>query len=247
MITEQAAYDSIVWSADVADSDTMLYILEQAPKLKHVKVDRLFVERHGPGIFDNLAELDIKAFYDAKYIEIPEKLEALAKAGCGFHPWMLNCMAGALSNGEIEAPKLDEIDGLKRFADVCLKAGVRPCAVTVLTSKKKDVVEDEFNGRSSVEQVLFYVEELLECGFTDVVCSAEEVAYIRAESRFDELDLNTPGIRRPGSSSDDQARKKSPVGALQAGSDRLVIGRDITRGDNPAQNLKDIVTEIRAA
>jgi orotidine-5'-phosphate decarboxylase len=247
LLTEQEIYDRIIWSADVADPDTMLDILEQVPKLRHVKVDRLFVEQHGPAIFDHLAEGGVKAFYDAKYIEIPDKLEKLANVGCGFNPWMLNCMAGALSTGQIEAPKPDEIDGLKRFADVCLGASVRPCGVTVLTSKEDKVVEGEFHGRGSVEQVLFYAEELLQCGFTDVVCSAEEVASIRSESCFDGLKLSTPGIRRPGSSSDDQARKKSPVGALQAGSTYLVIGRNITEGDDPAQNLNDLVAEVQAA
>jgi orotidine-5'-phosphate decarboxylase len=247
MLTEQEAYERVIWSADVKDPGTMLGILEQAPKLTHVKVDRLFAERHGPGIFDNLVELGIKAFYDAKYIEIPSKLEELAKVGCSFKPWMLNCMAGSLSSGKTETEKLDEIDALKRFADTCLSSDVRACAVTVLTSKEEWVIEEEFNGRNSGDQVLFYVEELLKCGFTDVVCSAEEVALIRSESRFNKLKLNTPGIRRPGSSNDDQARKKSPAGALQAGSDRLVIGRNITEGENPAQNLKDIVAEIVAA
>jgi len=156
-------------------------------------------------------------------------------------------MAGSLSNGLVIHDDLDMIDGLKRFADACHAAEVRPCAVTVLTSKQPNVVEAEFNGRDSGEQVLFYVDKLLKCGFTDVVCSPEEVSLIRSENRFDELDLNTPGVRRAQSDKGDQARTKTPAGALQAGSSRLVIGRDITRGDNPAQNFEAIVNEITAA
>lgn len=246
-LTASEAGSRIIWSADVPDDNKMLTVLEATPKLRHVKVDRLYVERHGGGIFSNLTELGVKVFYDAKYIEIPSKLEELAKTGCAHKPWMLNCMAGSLSNGLLASDDLEKIDGLKRFADVCRSAGVKPCAVTVLTSKQPNVVEAEFNGRDSGEQVLFYVDKLLKCGFTDVVCSPEEVPLIRAESQFDELDLNTPGIRRSQSDKGDQARTKTPAGALQAGSTRLVIGRDITKGDNPAQNVEDIVAEILAA
>jgi orotidine-5'-phosphate decarboxylase len=160
---------------------------------------------------------------------------------------MLNCMAGALSNGLVMHNDLNMVDGLKRFADACHKAGVRPCAVTVLTSKQPNVVDAEFNGRDSGEQVLFYVDKLLAFGFTDVVCSPEEVALIRSEERFDGLNLNTPGVRRPGSSTDDQARTDTPFGAFKAGSDRIVSGRDLTKSEDPAKTLDAMVGESAKA
>jgi orotidine-5'-phosphate decarboxylase len=118
--------------------------------------------------------------------------------------------------------------------------------VTVLTSKTAEVVGDEFNGRSATEQVLYYVDALLACGFTDVVCSPKEVPIIRSESRFDSLDLDTPGIRPAGSDAGDQARADTPEAALAAAATRLVIGRPITTG-NPAENLRNIVASITAA
>lgn len=248
-LTADEIYDRLIWSADVDNDKTMLSVVDDAPRLTHIKVDRLYVARNGYRIFDKLAERGRKAFFDAKCIEIPSKLEGLAETECKHQPWMLNCMAGSVSGHPLEDENPDKVEGLKRFAAACHARGVRPCAVTVLTSKQPQLFEKngEFNGRTSQEQVLYYAEFLLACGFTDMVCSPEEVPVIRAESRFDVLDLNTPGIRRITSDTGDQGRTSTPAGALQAGATRLVIGHDITKGGIPTQNLEDIVAEVIAA
>lgn len=155
-------------------------------------------------------------------------------------------MAGCTSTGLLEDPDPKKVDGLKRFANACHAVGTRPCGVTVLTSKENEVVASEFNGRTSIEQVLCYVEMLLACGFTDVVCSPLEISAIRAESRFDGLGLNTPGVRPAESDAGDQARTNTPEAALATGATRLVIGRPLTNGD-PAENLESIVNTILAA
>ena len=248
MVSDQKLHELIIWSADMPSVEELLAMLDKMPKLKCVKIDRLFVEHHGAGIIRRLTEdRGIKVFYDAKYVEIPSKLEELAQRGCSYEPWMLNCMAGSVSTGFLEHPKKDKIDGLKRFADVCHSAEVRPCAVTVLTSKSDDITKGEFNGRGRGQQVLYYAEKLLECGFTDVVCSPNEAQLIRSEERFDGLDLNTPGVRLAGSSSDDQANPTTPYEAFQAGVDRIVSGRDLTKSEDPADNLDQMVAEAAQA
>jgi orotidine-5'-phosphate decarboxylase len=118
--------------------------------------------------------------------------------------------------------------------------------VTVLTSKTEEVVEEEFGGRTSVDQVLFYVSLLKDAGFTDVVCSPREVAAIRSDNYFDNLELNTPGIVMPGGDAQDQARTDTPGGAVRAGSTRLVIGRALT-GNDCAANSAAIVNDIGLA
>lgn len=235
--------ERIIWSADVPDEETLMSTLDRMPELRIVKIDRLFVTDSGLGAIDRLNDRGIKVFDDAKIVEIPSKTEAIAKKHLAHRPWMLNCMAGVESSDILENENREKVDGLKRFADACHQAGTKPCAVTVLTSKTAEVVGREFNGRDSMEQVLYYVELLLSCGFTDVVCSPKEVPAIRADSRFDLLDLNTPGIRPAGSDAGDQGRTDTPEGALAAGATRLVIGRPITTGD-PAENLRNIVASI---
>lgn len=237
------AINRIIWSADVKTETDLMAALDLMPDLRNVKIDRLFLTGTDLGVIDHLNERGVRVFDDAKIVEIPSKVEAIAKKHLEHDPWMLNCMAGCISSMVLTNEDRDKIDGLKRFADACHEAGTKSCGVTVLTSKIPEVVRSEFNHRDSIEQVLYYVDTLLLCGFTDVVCSPYEVPAIRAESRFDVLELNTPGIRPAGADQGDQARADTPQGALAAKADRLIIGRPITTGD-PAENLRSIVASI---
>ncbi len=230
----QSASDVVIWSADVERQVLLDAIIKGAGGLKYIKLDRVGLTKMGLEAIDWVQSRGFKVFADAKIVEIPSKVVELARLHLTYEPWMLNCMAGIVSNGDMSTAvenEKDERDALRRFADICRAAGTRPCAVTVLTSKEDEVVEKEFGGRTSIDQVLVYVEWLLEADFTDLVCSTEELLAIRSERRFDGLDINVPGIRLPGSSTDDQARVGTPVGAMRAGATRLVIGRDLTNGN----------------
>jgi orotidine-5'-phosphate decarboxylase len=252
MLDHPDPLDRIIWSADVLDEQALMRMLDLMPDLRYVKLDRNLMDGRDYSLFDRVHERKLKIFDDAKISEVPDKVVAIAKGEqLGRHlargPWMLNCMAGIESNDILEHEKPNKIDGLKRFADACHTVGTRPCAVTVLTSKTQEVVLREFNGRTPVEQVLYYVERLLECGFTDVVCSPQEAAAIRAESRFNKLDLDTPGIRWPDSDTRDQARVMTPGAAVADGADRVVIGSLLTDSDDPAAELDRIAADIASA
>lgn len=222
--------DRIIWSADVGSLPELGMRLRENPELKFIKLDRLFLTDkpllHIQRIQD---DHDVRVFVDAKIVEIPSKVEALAKKYVKYRPWMLNCMAGCLSSGVWgHAQEGEQLDGLRRFADVCLEAEVKPCAVTVLTSKEPYISWDEFRRKPS-DQVLFYTERLIKSLFTDIVCSPQEAQLVR--ERFgDVITINCPGIRLPDAKADDQARIATPSGAVVAGADRLVIGRPITNG-----------------
>lgn len=224
------ASDVVIWSADV-DEATLDGALVDTLPLRLIKLDRLGLTRMGLHKIGAVQDRGFKVFADAKIAEIPDKVIEIAKLHLEFRPWMLNVMAGDSSTGFMVHKDPKKVDALKRFADECLKVGTRPCAVTVLTSKSDDMVLDEFNGRTAIEQVFFYAELMLAAGFTDLVCSPLEAEFIRSQSEFNKLELNCPGIRLPGSSTDDQARTDTPFGAVAAGVNRVVIGRDLTDGD----------------
>lgn len=75
------------------------------------------------------------------------------------------------------------------------------------------------------------------------MCSAQEASRMRQQLGNDFL-LVSPGIRPAGSKADDQRRIMTPVDALNAGSNYLVIGRPITKSDNPLGVLRTINSEI---
>ena len=54
----------------------------------------------------------------------------------------------------------------------------------------------------------------------------------------------TPGIRPAGSSLGDQKRVMTPREAVEVGSDYLVIGRPITKSDDPVKTLHEINESI---
>lgn len=238
-------YEHIIWSADAPNVSTLLHWIDLMPNLRCIKIDRAFIDANGWEVFKWLRRRDILVFDDAKIVEIPVKLEEIAKIHCtNASPWMLNCMAGSASSFDYSQGSAT-MDGLKRFADTCHSYDVAPCAVSVLTSKSQEVVANEFNGRDSIEQVQFYAEQLVNAGFTHMVCSPQETAAIRKDSFFDSLQLVTPGIRLADSAADDHNRIATPAGAIVNGSNYLVIGRPITQGvGTPAQNLAAIAEEV---
>jgi orotidine-5'-phosphate decarboxylase len=85
--------------------------------------------------------------------------------------------------------------------------------------------------------------QALEAGIAGLICSASDVAAIRA-SIGPALKLVTPGIRPAGSAIGDQKRVMTPGEAIRAGVDHMVIGRPITGAPDPAAAMRAILNEI---
>jgi orotidine-5'-phosphate decarboxylase len=79
-------------------------------------------------------------------------------------------------------------------------------------------------------------------GVEGVVCAPSELGDVAQVAPG--LLRVTPGIRPPGASKDDQTRIASPVEALQRGADYLVIGRPITRAEDPYAAAERIAAEL---
>lgn len=224
--------ETIIWSADVSAGDIREVIEAKAlPEGTVIKLDRLFFEKESKDFIDFCQGEGYPVFCDAKIIEIPDKVMKIAETYLVHRPFMLNVMAGICSTGNY-SDKVDEKqrDALKRFADGCAKFDTLSCAVTVLTSKNDWTCREEFGVLEPEQQVMKYVSMLEKAGITDIVCSPKEVGSIR-KHYGGMFSINTPGVRLPGSSKDDQQRVTTPRDALLNGADRLVIGRDLIRGE----------------
>ena len=82
-----------------------------------------------------------------------------------------------------------------------------------------------------------------DAGVDGLVCSAEEAANLR-KLVGPGLSLVTPGIRPAGVKSDDQKRIMTPMKAIQAGADYLVVGRPVVEAADPKAAADAIVAEI---
>jgi orotidine-5'-phosphate decarboxylase len=96
---------------------------------------------------------------------------------------------------------------------------------------------------SAGEQVLRLAQLTKASGLDGVVCSALEIAPLRAALGPDFL-LVVPGIRPAGSDLGDQQRVMGPAQAQKAGASILVIGRPITAAPDPAQAAAEIAQSL---
>ena len=238
--------EQIIWSADLPwDKIKMVIDSGALPKGTVIKLDRLFFVKNSIDIITYCQERGYPVFVDAKIVEIPSKTLAIVQYYLeAAKPWMINVMAGVCNNGVIDSKNPEKNDTLKQFAEMCAKAGTKSCVVTVLTSKTEDMCRVEFE-KTPLDQVLKYVDLAVKCGVTDIVCSAREAEAIRQNPGYAGVQLNTPGIRLPDSSKNDQARVMTPAEALKVGANRLVIGRDLTRGMDEASNQEELIKIIQ--
>jgi orotidine-5'-phosphate decarboxylase len=75
-----------------------------------------------------------------------------------------------------------------------------------------------------------------------VVCSPAEI--IRVKQAEPGLKVFTPGVRLRESMPDDQKRTATPEEAVSNGADHLIIGRPITRADDPVETARKIAASI---
>ena len=119
-------------------------------------------------------------------------------------------------------------------------------AVTILTSLgQQDIAEVGFSG-APAENVLRLARLADDCGLDGVVCSPREAQAVRPAVEREFL-LVTPGVRPRDASLDDQQRVMTPLDALNAGADMLVIGRPIRNAPDPVAAARQVAREIEAA
>ena len=116
-------------------------------------------------------------------------------------------------------------------------------AVTVLTSMDEAALAAVGQKGPAVEQVGRLAALTKDSGLDGVVCSAHELATVRAACGSDFLTI-VPGIRPAGAAIGDQKRVMTPAQARAAGADILVIGRPITGAPDPAAAAKAIAAEL---
>jgi orotidine-5'-phosphate decarboxylase len=122
----------------------------------------------------------------------------------------------------------------------------RLLAVTVLTSMDANELAGIGITASPAEQVLRLAKLAQTSGINGMVCSPEEVATLRKETGPNTL-LVIPGIRPTGTAPEDQKRIATPAHAIAQGASMLVVGRPITRAQDPAQAAQAILQEIDQA
>lgn len=226
----------IIVALDYPDAKPAMQLVEQlTPDLCRLKVGKELFTRAGPPLVEALVARGFDVFLDLKFHDIPNTVASACQAAAGLGVWMLNVHA---LGGErmLQAAK----EGVT-------SAGHSPLliAVTILTSMDETDLASVGLSGTPQDNVLRLARLAQQAGLDGVVCSSRETPVLR-----EQLDagfrLITPGIRPAGSQTDDQRRVMTPVDAIKNGSDYLVIGRPVTRADDPVSVLRTINSDLSA-
>lgn len=215
-------------------SDALAFIEKLQPDDCRLKVGKEMFTYFGPEFVKQLVDKGFDVFLDLKFHDIPNTVAKAIKAAAELGVWMVNVHASGGSQMMIKAK-----EALTSFGD---KAPLL-IAVTVLTSMGEEDLKGVGIDKSAEEQVMALAKLAQECGLDGVVCSAWEAESLKS-TLGEQFKLITPGIRPAGASTDDQKRIMTPEQAVTAGVDYLVIGRPITKADNPHEVLDRINQSI---
>ncbi len=208
------------------DNDALAFINRVSPELCKLKVGNELFTTAGPAFVGKLVDKGFKVFLDLKYHDIPNTVARACEAAARLGVWMVNVHS---SGGNVM---------MKTAAEALMKFENRPLliAVTVLTSMDEDQLSTIGISGAPKDQVIRLAKLTSECGLDGVVCSAQEASMIKEQVKTPFICV-TPGIRPEGSALGDQKRVMTPYEAMHNGSDYLVIGRPITRSEDPVATL----------
>ncbi|MBL1228559.1 orotidine-5'-phosphate decarboxylase [Enterococcus sp. BWB1-3] len=213
--------------------------LQHFPKeeLLYVKVGMELFYQEGPEIVKWLKASGHSVFLDLKLHDIPNTVEYAMKGLAKLGVDMTNVHA---------AGGIRMMEAAKRGLEAGTKEGAETpvlIAVTQLTSTSEEEMQrDQLISVLLEESVVHYAECAEKAGLDGVVCSAWEVERIKKKTNQDFVCL-TPGIRPTGSAIGDQQRVMTPQEAKKIGSDYIVVGRPVTKSDNPYEAYLSIKKE----
>ncbi len=225
----------IFCAIDTADLEHALDLTRQVgPVTRGLKLGMEFINSFGPQGIEAVCEACPEAalFIDLKFHDIPNTVAGAVRTVCErFNPAYLNVHAA----GGLE---------MMRAAKEACTPETGLLAVTILTSLDSAALcKIGYEGNDVSSNVLRLAGLTREAGLDGVVCSAHEIDMLK-EACGPDFTLMVPGIRPAGSETGDQKRVMTPSQAVQVGATHLVIGRPITKADDPAAAAQKILESI---
>lgn len=209
------------------------YILAEKIKgeVSWVKIGLELFIAEGPYIVKKFKQMGFNVFLDLKLYDIPNTIKGAVNSAVKAGADMLTI----------------HLSGGKRMCEsallACKDTSMKIFGVSVLTSFDEGELIG-YQGKLS-ELVNILAKNAEEWGVNGIVCSGLEVERIKA--CVPRLQCLTPGIRFDESNDDDQRRVMTPYKAVMAGSDYLVVGRPITKANDPKAVAHKINEEIKKA
>ena len=191
-----------------------------------LKLGLEFFCAHGHHGVHEIARVGLPIFLDLKLHDIPNTVAAAMQAIHVLQPALVTVHAAG---------------GRAMLEDAKAAAGenTKVVAVTVLTSLDDTDLSHIGIAASAHDQALRLADLAQEAGLDGIVCSGHEVAAVH--KRWKNGHLVVPGLRPAANGHHgDQKRTVTPRAARDAGASVLVIGRPISRAEDPAAAARAI-------
>ena len=215
----------VIVACDFASKAQTLEFLDKFTGRKpFVKIGMELFYAEGPDIVREIKARGHKIFLDLKLHDIPNTVKSAMAVLTNLGVDIINVHAA----------------GTKRMMEAALEGLTRPdgtrpllIAVTQLTSTDQQAMEEDLWIETPLpEVVMHYAKCAEEAGLDGVVCSPLEARAVH-ETCGDNFLTVTPGVRFAESAAGDQKRIMTPLQARIEGCDYIVVGRPITRAEDP--------------
>ena len=220
---------NIFVACDVSSQKEILDLLGLIHEdISGIKIGLQYITQRSPEEIRELSKFNKPIFYDGKFFDIKNTLVKSIKS---LKDLNVKYATVHLLNG---------LDALKAANQAAQDINLNLLGVSVLTSfGDEDLEKLGFNNKVE-DQVKKLIKIAMEANLYGVICSPREIKMIKKIAP--NLKCFTPGIRM-GEVKDDQKRTMNANEAIKEGSDCLIIGRPITKG-NPKENIKNILSSI---
>jgi orotidine-5'-phosphate decarboxylase len=220
---------NIFVACDVSNQKEIIDLLELIHEdISGIKIGLQYITQRSPEEIRELSNFKKPIFYDGKFFDIKNTLVNSIKS---------------LKNLNVNYATVHLLNGLSALKAANLAAqeiNLNLLGVSVLTSFGDEDLESlGFNSKVE-DQVKRLIKIAMEANLYGVICSPLEIRMIKKIAP--KLKCFTPGIRMEDVK-DDQKRTMNANEAIKEGSDCLIIGRPITKGD-PKKNIKKILSSI---
>ena len=226
----------VIIACDFKNREETLKFLDQFTEEKpFLKIGMELFYSEGPDIVREIKKRGHKIFLDLKLHDIPNTVKKAMASLSKLDVDMCNVHAA----GTREMMKA-AIEGLTR------DDGTRPLliSVTQLTSTSEERMKDELLINEKIDKVVMhYAENTKMAGLDGVVCSPLEAGKVKEVCGKEFLTV-TPGVRFETDDVGDQVRVTTPKKAKEIGSDYIVVGRPITKAENPVEAYRRCIADF---
>lgn len=233
---QERLIDRLIVALDFSSAAPARALLERLDgSCRWVKVGMELYYAEGNAFVQELRSQGYSVFLDLKLHDIPNTVAGAVRSATQAGASLLTVHASGGRAMMLAAAEAAAVPGAPRLL-----------AVTVLTSMDREQMAEVGVSLSPADQVVRLGRLAWAAGIRGMVCSAEEVALLRAEFG-DEVELVVPGIRPAGAAVGDQQRVATPAEAIRRGASRLVVGRPITEAEDPKAAVRTIFEEMGGA